>query len=323
MVVNKCDVSVGKSIYTPVLNESGGFRSDLTIVRLQENLFRIITGAFDGARDEHWFRSHLPANASVVLENKTNATCTFGVWGPKAVDLISMLTESELDQENFPYGTSQSLLLEGLPVDMLRISYVGDAGFEIYTGTQHGLALWDALWEAGQHYDLRPVGAAVYGTSGRLEKGYRLMGSELENDYNPVEAGLDRNKVKAADFIGKAAYLQARANKQVAQLCALTMDSNKSSAGYDRFPTGSGNEPILTLEGDRILDDKGRISRVTTAGNAPSLGKYVLLGYLPIEKCVPGTALQVLYQNELYPVTVAATGRNLSLYDSEDSRMHS
>ena len=323
MVVNKCDVSVGKSIYTPVLNESGGFRSDLTIVRLQENIFRIITGAFDGARDEHWFRSHLPANGSVVLENKTNAICTFGVWGPKAVDLISMLTESELDQENFPYGTSQSLLLEGLPVDMLRISYVGDAGFEIYTGTQHGLALWDALWEAGQPYDLRPVGAAVYGTSGRLEKGYRLMGSELENEYNPVEAGLDRNKVKAAHFIGKAAYLQARANKQVAQLCALTMDSNKSAAGYDRFPTGSGNEPILTLEGDRILDDKGRISRVTTAGNAPSLGKYVLLGYLPIEKCVPGTALQVLYQNELYPVTVAATGRNLSLYDSEDSRMHS
>ena len=321
MVVNKCDVPVGKSIYTPVLNESGGFRSDLTIVRLQENLFRIITGAFDGARDEYWFRSHLPADASVNLENKTNAICTFGVWGPKAVALLSSVTESKLDQDNFPYGTSQSLLVEGLPVDMLRISYVGDAGFEIYTGTQHGLALWDALWEAGKDYDLRPIGAAVYGTSGRLEKGYRLMGSELENEYNPVEAGLDRNKVKAADFIGKTAYEKARAIKPVAQLCALTMDSNKCSAGYERFPTGSGNEPILTLDGDRILDDKGRISRVTTAGSAPSIGKYVLLAYLPIDKCIPGTALQVLYQNELYPITVAAAGRNLSLYDSEDARM--
>ena len=186
---------------------------------------------------------------------------------------------------------------------------------------QHGLALWDAITTAGEAFDLRPVGAAVYGTSGRLEKGYRLMGSELEDEYTPVEAGLARPKVKAADFIGKEAYLAARQEDPCAQLCVLTMESLTCEAGYERFPMGAGNEPILSQRGDRIIDSKGRVSRVTTAGNAPSLDKYLLMAYLPTDLCALGTALQVMYQNEMYPVTVAATGPNLALFDPNNDRM--
>ena len=321
MVVNKCDVPIGGSIYTPVLNPSGGFRSDLTILRLAEDRFRIITGAFDGGRDEYWFRHNLPGDGSVQFENRTNAVCTLGVWGPKATQLLSKITESDLEQAAFPYGSHQEILLAGLPTEMFRVSYVGDCGFEIYAAMQHGLALWDAITEAGEEFNLRPVGAAVYGTSGRLEKGYRLMGAELENEYNPVEAGLARPKVKAADFIGKAEYLKARDESPCAQLCVLSIDDLTCAAGYQRFPMGAGNEPVLSLSGDRLVDAEGRVSRVTTAGNAPSVGKYLLMSYLPIEYCEPGTKLQVMYQNELYPVTVEATGPNLALFDPQNDRM--
>ncbi|HCB37817.1 MAG TPA: glycine cleavage system protein T, partial [Acidimicrobiaceae bacterium] len=170
-------------------------------------------------------------------------------------------------------------------------------------------------------FDLRPVGAAVYGTSGRIEKGYRLMGAELDGEYSPVEAGLARPKVKADDFVGKQAYLAARAAGPAARLCVLAADSLACAEGYDRFPAGAGNEPILTAAGERIVDSHGRVSRVTTAGNAPSVGRYLMMGYLPTELCEVGSQFSVMYQNELYPATLAATGANLALFDPDDSRM--
>jgi glycine cleavage system aminomethyltransferase T len=202
---------------------------------------------------------------------------------------------------------------------MFRISYVGESGWEVYTRMEHGLRLWDAIWEAGQALEVRPVGIGVYGTTGRLEKGYRLMGAELESEYSPVEAGLDRPKVKDADFIGKEAYLAARQAGPAALMCTLTMDHQRSSAGIDRFPTG-GSEPILTPAGERIVDARGRVSRVTSAGMGPSLGAYLLMGYLPPEHAVEGAKLQVMYMNELYPVTVARVG-STPLFDPGDARM--
>ncbi len=320
MTVNKCDVAVGRSIYTPLLNADGGFRSDLTIVRLAEDRFRIATGAFDGGRDEYWFRHNLPSTG-VRFENRTEALATYGVWGPNAVELLQTLTETDLSQEAFGYGRVRDVLLSGIPTQMFRISYVGDAGFEIYCATSAGLALWDAVTDAGRDFDLRPVGAGVYSTTGRLEKGYRLMGSELDSDYNPVEAGLARPRVKAADFIGKQAYLAAREAPLTTQLSTLRFDSLRCAEGYDRFPMGAGNEPVLTTAGERITDSDGRVSRVTTAGNAPSLDAYLAMAYLPPELATVGTELSVMYQNELYPVTVAATGANLALFDPDDSRM--
>ena len=320
MVVNKCDLPVGRSIYTPVLTPDGGFRSDLTIVRLAQDRFRIATGAFDGGRDEYWFRHNLPASG-VAFENRTEALATYGVWGPNAVALLATLTETDLSQAAFGYGQVRNALLAGIPAQMFRISYVGDAGFEIYCATSAGLALWDAIAEAGQDFNLRPVGAGVYGTTGRLEKGYRLMGAELENEYNPVEAGLARPRVKATDFIGKEAYLAAREAPPVAQLAMLRFESLRCAEGYDRFPMGAGNEPVLTPAGERITDSHGRVSRLTTAGNAPSLGAYLAMAYLPSELATVGTELSVMYQNELYPVTVAATGSNLALFDPDDSNM--
>jgi glycine cleavage system aminomethyltransferase T len=319
MTVNKCDRPVGSSIYTPVLAENGGFRSDLTVMRLAENHYRIVTGAFDGGRDEYWFTKNLPVDGSVQFTNMSTALCTIGVWGPDAQKMVSKLTDTDLSQDGFRYGKVKDVLIDGIPTTMFRVSYVGESGWEIYAPMQQGLRLWDTLWEAGAEFDVRPVGIGVYGTTGRMEKGYLLMGAELESEYSPVEAGLARKGIKKADFIGKEAYLKAREEGPAAIMCALTIDEHTSAAGIARFPCG-GNEPILTLDGERIVDSKGRVSRVTSAGVGPSVRKFILMTYLPPEYAVAGTQLKVMYMNELYPVTVE---QSTCLFDPGNERMKS
>jgi glycine cleavage system aminomethyltransferase T len=178
--------------------------------------------------------------------------------------------------------------------------------------------MWDTLWEAGRPYNIVPAGIGVYGVTGRLEKGYRLMGAELDGEYNPVEAGLARPKVKKADFIGKAAYLKAREAEPAAILCTLTVEDHMSKAGVKRYM--NGREPILTTDGERIVDSKGRGSYVTSAGAGPSVGKLLLLAYLPPEYAVEGTDLLVEYMNEHYPVKVAVAGSR-PLLDPDNERM--
>ncbi len=322
LAVNKCDVDVGRSIYTPWLTPDGGFHSDLTMMRLGEDRMRIVTGVFDGGRDEFWTRRHMPTDGSVTFENVTDRWTTLGLWGPNAPAVLGAVCDHDLSQDGSPYGwlTPVTLNCGGSAVEatLFRISYVGDTGWEIYAAWDDGPAIWDALMAAGADFGLRATGGGVYGTSGRVEKGYRLMGAELESEYNPLEAGLARPKVKAADFIGKEAYVAAReAGAPEVSMCTLTVESLMDSAGRKRYMQG-GNEPLLTTDGERIVDSHGRISRVTTAGPGPSIGKHLLMGYLPAELAVPGTDLQVMYMNELFPVKVASTG---AVFDPDDSRM--
>jgi glycine cleavage system aminomethyltransferase T len=330
LCVNNVDVPVGRSVYTPLLTPAGGFRADLTIMRLGAERFRVITGAFDGGRDQYWFRRLLPADGSVAFTDMTSAWCTLGVWGPRAVATMTGLVTDvrgradrplDLSQAGFPYGSVRDVLVDGVPCVMFRISYVGESGWEIYTRMEHGLRLWDTVFEAGGEHGIVPIGLGVYAVTGRIEKGYRLMGAELECEYDPVEAGLARPRVKLADFIGKEAYLRAREGEPAATLCTLEMSDHTSAAGIPRYPTG-GSEPILTRDGARIVDAKGRVSRVTTAGAAPSLGTYLLMAYLPPEHAVEGAELSVMYMNERFPVRVARVGSR-PLFDPEDSRMKS
>ena len=320
LAVNKVDKPVGSAVYTPWLTPDGGFHSDLTMMRVADDTVRIVTGAFDGGRDEFWVKKWMPTDGSVTFTNRTEELTTLGLWGPNAPTILAQLTEHDLSQAGSPYGSIRDLEIAGIPCTIFRISYVGDTGWEIYTDWDNGPALWDAIMEAGAEHGLRPLGLGVYATTGRIEKGYRLMGAELESEYNPVEAGLARPKVKAADFIGKEAYLAARDAGPAAVMCTLTVEDNTDSQGRKRYMQG-GNEPILTLDGERIVDSHGRVSRVTTAGGGPSVGKHLLLGYLPPTYAEVGTDLQVMYMNELFPVKVAATTG--SVFDPDDTRLKS
>ena len=144
------------------------------------------------------------------------------------------------------------------------------------------------------------------------------MSAELDGDYNPVEAGLARPQLKRAEFIGKEAYLKAREEGPAAILCTLTVDDHTSASGVKRYM--QGREPILTAAGQPIIDAHGRRSYVTSAGAGPSLGKHLLLAYLPPEYAVEGQKLLVEYMAEHYPVTVARVGSK-PLFDPDDERM--
>jgi len=320
MAVGRMDVDVGKSVYTPILDENAGFRSDLSIVRTDEDRYRVITGGGMGGADKQWFRQHLPDDDSVQIVDQTSSLCTLGVWGPDARKVVDSVAEEDMSHEAFPPYTAQEVTIGEVDAWALRISYVGERGWEIYAPMEQGQRLWDTLWEAGQEYDVRPVGMGVYGTTGRMEKGYRLYGHELELEYDPAEAGLTFHGVKDADFVGKEAYAAALESENAATLCTLSVDDHAPEGGEPRFMLG--NEPILDGDGEVIVDEEGRHSYVTSAGTGPSVGKHLLMGYLPPEYAEEGRQLQVEYMGTHYPVTVEVAGSR-PLFDPENERIRS
>jgi glycine cleavage system aminomethyltransferase T/glycine/D-amino acid oxidase-like deaminating enzyme len=320
LVVGQMDVPVGRVVYTPLLSEDGGIFADLTIMRLAHDRFRVVTGGGMGMRDKKWFVDHLPADGTAHLFDATSAWYTLGIWGPRARDVLASVTADDVSNEGFPFGTCRVIQIGSVRALASRISYVGELGWEIYVPMEQGLKLWDTLWEAGQANGIVAAGIGVYGTTGRLEKGYRAHGAELELEYDLVEAGMARPKVKAADFVGKAAYLAQRDTEPAALLCTLTVDDHRSSSGVERFMLG--REPILGLDGSSLIDAKGRRSYVTSAGSGPSVGKHLLMSYLPPAQAVVGTKLLVEYMGERYPVTVGVAGAT-PLFDPENERVRS
>jgi glycine cleavage system aminomethyltransferase T len=165
-----------------------------------------------------------------------------------------------------------------------------------------------------------PVGIGVYGTTGRLEKGYRAYGAELDSERTIVEAGMMRPKVKDADFVGREAYLKQRDNAPEAVLCTLTVDDHTAADGTKRYMLGG--EPVLSADGTSLVDGHGHHPYVTSAGSAPSLGKHLLMAYLPPDEARVGNKLAVEYFGEQYPVTVASADAT-AVFDPENARIRS
>jgi glycine cleavage system aminomethyltransferase T/glycine/D-amino acid oxidase-like deaminating enzyme len=314
LAVAQLDVPVGRTVYTPFLNEAGGFVADLTVMRLGASQFRVVTGAADGGRDAKWISDRLPDDAQ--LADVSSAWATIGLWGPRAGDILAAVDRDGDQSPPLPFGMTGIFELGGAAVLGSRISYVGEYGWELHVPADQAGHLWDLLWDAGRPHGLVPVGIGVYGTTARLEKGYRAFGAELTPEYNPVEAGMTRPKVKAEPFIGQEAYLAARAAAPAAVLCTLSVDSHASADGTPRYMIGG--EPVLSLDGERLVDAVGRPSYVTSAGSGPSVGRHLLMAYLPPDRSAVGTSLLVEYMGEQYPVTVASQG---AVFDPAGSRM--
>ena len=320
IAVAQLDVTPGKVVYTSFLDERGGFRADLTIMRLGGEHFRVVTGGAHGMADRQWIIDRLPANGSAQLSDLTSGYTTIGLWGPNARDVLQVATGDDVTDEGFGFATCRAIELAGVEVLASRISYVGELGWELYIPIEQGAYAWEILHKAGQPHGLVPVGIGVYGTTGRLEKGYRAFGSELTPDYDLVETGMTRPSVKRQDFVGKDAYLAQRERPPAATLCTLTVDDHAASDGRRRYMLGG--EPVLTTKGEPIIDVKGRHSYVTSAGSAPSLGKHVLLAYLPTELATAGCQLAVEYMSEQFPVTVAVAG-STPPFDPTNERVRS
>ncbi|TAK01823.1 MAG: FAD-dependent oxidoreductase [Chloroflexota bacterium] len=322
LCVNRVDVAPGRTVYTPLLNPAGGILADLTIMRLRHDLFRVVTGGGLGMRDRKIFADAMPADGSAQLHDVTNAFTTFGLWGPRARDILGAASDGSTDisHAGMPFLSSRSVDIDGVRTLASRISYVGELGWEIYVPIEQGLRVWDALWRAGLPHGMAAVGIGTYAVTARLEKGYRAHGAELELDFNLVEAGMARPSLKDADFVGRAAYEKQRSTDPVAVLCTLTLDDPTSKSGVRRYMLG--REPILDLEGRRIVDARGRGSYVTSAGSGPSVGKHLLMAYLPPRHAKVGEQLLVEYFGEHYPVSVAVAGAT-PLFDPENARIRS
>jgi glycine cleavage system aminomethyltransferase T/glycine/D-amino acid oxidase-like deaminating enzyme len=318
LAVAQMHVANGRVVYTSFLDDAGGFRADLTIMRLGPRHFRVVTGGATGMMDYKWITDHLPDDVSASVSDLTSAWATFGLWGPRARDILSRVTADDISNEGFAFGTCREIEVAGMTVLASRISYVGELGWELYIPAEQGAKLWDTVFEAGQSDGLVPAGIGVYGTTGRLEKGYRAYGAELDASYNLVEAGMTRPRVKEQDFVGKTAYLRQREVPPAAVLCTLTVDDHASDSGELRYMLGG--EPVLSADGEPLTDARGRRSYVTSAGSGPSVGKHLLMAYLPPEQAVAGTPLTVEYMGEQFPVTVAVAGAT-PLFDPANERI--
>jgi glycine cleavage system aminomethyltransferase T len=318
VAARQMNVPSGRVIYTPVLTPSGGFKSDLTIMKMDDDRFRVVTGGAHGMADKKWFADNLAGDARI--EDLTSTCCTVGLWGPRARDILAAITSDDVSNEAFPFSTWRDVSVDGLDVLASRISYVGDLGWELYVPVEHGAKLWDAVWEAGQPHGVVPAGIGVYGTTGRLEKAYRAFGFELDADYTVVEADMAWWKVKSEDFVGKEAHLAHREAEPVAQLCTLTIDDHTSRSGMKRYPLG--REPVTLRDGTPLTDAHGRRSYVTSTGAGPSIGKHIVMSYLPPEHANAGEQLAVEYMSELYPATVDIVG-STPPFDPENERIRS
>ncbi|MFZ0090513.1 MAG: FAD-dependent oxidoreductase [Solirubrobacteraceae bacterium] len=318
VAMRQMDVPVGRVVYTPVLLPSGGFKADLTIMRMTDDRFRVVTGGAWGMSDLKWFADHLPEDGAgrAQIQDRSSALTTLGLWGPRARDILAGITSDDVSHEGFPFAHWKAIEVGPLEVIASRISYVGDLGWELYVPIEQGARLWDIVAEAGLPHGALPVGAGVYATTGRLEKCYRAYGAELEGEYTVVEAGMAWGRVKDEDFTGKEAHVRQRAQAPAATLCTLTVDDHTSASGVERYMLGG--EPILSADDAPITDGRGRRSYVTSAGAGPSIGKHILMSYLPPEHATVGAKLQVLYMGERYPVTVQTTDAT-PLFDPDNA----
>jgi glycine cleavage system aminomethyltransferase T len=262
----------------------------------------------------------MPADGSAQVVDLTSAWTTIGLWGPQARTIMGQLTRDDISNEGFGFGTCREIEVGSVTVLASRISYVGELGWELHVPIEQGAKVWSMLLEAGRPYGAVPVGIGVYATTGRLEKGYRAFGFELDSERTIIEAGMARPKVKAADFVGREAYLKQRVEDPGSVLCTLTVDDHTSRSGVKRYMLGG--EPILAKDGSELVDDHGHHPYVTSAGSAPSIGKHVLLAFLPPQEARVGNQLTVSYMEELYPVTVGSAD-STPLFDPDNERIKS
>ena len=256
IAMRQMDVPVGRVVYTPMLTPGGGFKQDLTIMRLADDVFRVVTGGAYGMSDLKWFADHLPGGRLAPrCTDLTSSWCTLGLWGPRARDILASVTSDDVSHEGFPFARCRTIEVGPLQVLASRISYVGDLGWELYVPFEQGARLWDIVAEAGAPHGIVPAGIGVYGTTGRLEKCYRAYGAELEGEYTVVEAGMAWGKVKDEDFIGKEAHVRHREEEPAAVMCTLTVDDHTSASGVKRYMLGG--EPILTRDGEPLVDAQG------------------------------------------------------------------
>ncbi|WP_274917588.1 GcvT family protein [Streptomyces sp. WZ-12] len=284
MTTNQLAKKPGAVTYTLLLDETGGIRSDLTVARLAPDHFQL--GANSPA-DLDWLLRHAPEN--VHVRDITPGTCCIGVWGPLARALVQPLTRDDFSHDAFGYFRAKRTHIGHVPVTALRLSYVGELGWELYTTADLGLRLWDTLWAAGQEHGVIAAGRSAF-NSLRLEKGYRAWGHDMTTEHDPYEAGLGfAVRPAKGDFLGRAALAGRSEETATRKLTCLTLDDPAANV--------LGKEPVLR--------DGVPVGYVTSAAYGYTLGRCIAYAWLPATAAVPGTAVHLDYFGQRFAATVA------------------
>ena len=296
---NDVDREVGAVTYTQALNTRGGIECDFTVARLEEQLFRIVTGTAYGSRDLTWLRRHAPDDGSVRITDVTGQYTCFALWGPNSRRILQQLTPAALDNESFPYMTAQQITVGDVPLTAQRVTFVGELGWELYASAEYGAALWSTLWEYGQDHGLIAGGYKAI-DSLRLEKGYRLWGSDLTPDHNPFEAGLGFCVKKDKPFLGRDALFAAKERGLTRRLRCLTL-----------------HEPhAVPLGGEPVRIDGQVVGRITSGGFGYTVDKPIAFAYLPADTPI-GAELAV----ELFGEWVSGAVERDPLFDPKGLRI--
>jgi 4-methylaminobutanoate oxidase (formaldehyde-forming) len=277
-----CDNDVARGIgditYTQALNERGGIESDYTVTRWADDVFLIVTGTAFGSHDLAWLRRQARRRAADVrIGDVTGATCCYALWGPRARDILQALTPVDLADAAFPYMTAQELPVGNVPARALRVTFVGELGWEIYASSEYGATLWETLWAAGQPHGLLAAGYRAI-DSMRLEKGYRVWATDLTAETTPYEAGLGFavKLDKPGGFCGREALVAARQEGLTRRLRAVRL--------ADPTRVVLGSEPVR-IDGDIA-------GFVTSGGYGYTLDASIAYAYVPID-AKPGTLVDI------------------------------
>ena len=291
---NKVAREVGAITYTQMLNQRGGIECDFTVTRLAEDRFRVVTGTAFGRHDLAWIRLHAPEG--VQVEDVTSRYACLGIWGPAARTILQPLTTEEL---TFPYMRARELAVGPVPCLALRVTYVGELGWELYCPVEFGLRLWETISEAGREDGLVAGGYKAI-DSLRLEKGYRVWGSDITPEDTPFEAGLGfAVKLDKGEFIGRDALIAA--NEPARRLACLVLDDPRSVA--------LGSEPVRV--------DGEIVGRVTSGGYGYTVERSIAYGYLPVASVASGTGVEV----EIFGEWIAGTVADEPLFDPKGERI--
>jgi 4-methylaminobutanoate oxidase (formaldehyde-forming) len=288
LAANDLDRPVGSVTYTQFLNPKGGIESDVTVTRLKDDVFRVVSGTSFVSNDLGWIQLHMPDDGSVEIEDETERLACLGLWGPESRRVLGSVCDSDLSNEAFPYMTAKSVEITHVAVWAQRASYVGELGWELYVQPQDALRVWDALMAAGAEYGLQPAGYKALDAL-RLEKGYVYWSADITPGDNPLKAGLGRFvRMNKPDFIGKAALEKIQKQGLGSMLVALTMDAE-------------GN-----LYGGESVSAEGKVvDRIRSGGYGYTIGRDIGLVYLPLELANAGRELDVQVMDRRVKARVA------------------
>ncbi|MGH2580131.1 MAG: GcvT family protein, partial [Actinomycetota bacterium] len=300
---NDVDVPAGRVVYTQLLNERGGIECDLTTTRLDPERYLLITGTAFGPHDLAWIRGWVGPEDDVEVRDVTSSLACLALWGPRARDILSSVTPADLSNQGFPYMSQREIVVGDVPCLALRVTYIGELGWELYPPTEFALRLWDVLVEAGQPFGLVPAGYRAI-DSLRLEKGYRTWGADITPEETPLEAGLRfAVKLDKGEFTGRDALRLIAAHGPTKRLSCLVLADPRSVA--------LGNEPVFA---------NGKVvGRVTSGGVGYAVGKSIAFAYLPADLASTGTLLAV----EVFGERVEAEVASDPLYDPTGERIRS